>query len=784
MKKYLFLLVILVLSFTYLMLSLNNKSISYNENDNTFRPVHYEPHLLSDFSKGYSLNPLVTEGPDSNMTLNQNWPFGSSYTVYSEGQYLYAGFGAGLIIYQVNANGTLTWKADIRTTSRVLKIKKSGNYLYIANDKSGMTIYNVANPSNPVFVSSFPVTYGAQDIYIQGNYAYIADGWYGGYGGGYNYYFEGFFKIVNISNPSYPVLVFDTDLGGETTAVEVKGAYAYIMFITYSMWDGAHAKLRIYDISNPANPVWQSETDLGSPHNYTDDNSYITLKGNYAFVSFRFNGYKHIDISNIQAPLVIGTIALNNKDAFRFTQYDTTIILTERDFGLVKIGVSNPHYPSSPVYKPLDGYHFDVCYNNGYLFVASGDEGIYVLNASNMGVIEHRDFAHEGGNIVISGNNIFLGNGYKGIFVFNRFGFNLPVAGNWKNGQYVGAITKYNSYLYVAQSNSPVKILNVANPSNINQSGIISSSPSQVMDLTVYNNRLYMLHLTEGISIYSLSNPVNPAFLGSYNSPGREHRCRVRNNYAYLASDSAGIRVLNITNPASIQEEGFYDPPGQVYDIDLSGNYAVVAAGTQGLLVLDISNPIGPYLKNEYNINDETAIGIRVRNNIIYVTTSFNGLYVFYLNNNGSAVRFGHHKPKGIRNEIFWGNDITRPEVDEYNNVFLGCGVLGLHKLTTYYSIGIKNLSIDIPLEFELKQNYPNPFNPTTRIVFNIPKNDFVNISIYDINGRLIEVLQNGKVNSGIYETEWNAENYPSGVYFCKMETNTYRSVIKMIYLK
>ncbi|NIT56634.1 MAG: T9SS type A sorting domain-containing protein [Aliifodinibius sp.] len=41
-----------------------------------------------------------------------------------------------------------------------------------------------------------------------------------------------------------------------------------------------------------------------------------------------------------------------------------------------------------------------------------------------------------------------------------------------------------------------------------------------------------------------------------------------------------------------------------------------------------------------------------------------------------------------------------------------------------------------LPLDYQLHQNYPNPFNPTTTIQFDLPKNQFVELAIYDISGR------------------------------------------------
>ena len=98
--------------------------------------------------------------------------------------------------------------------------------------------------------------------------------------------------------------------------------------------------------------------------------------------------------------------------------------------------------------------------------------------------------------------------------------------------------------------------------------------------------------------------------------------------------------------------------------------------------------------------------------------------------------------------------------------------------------IGINLVSNEIPMEFNLYQNYPNPFNPVTKIKFSIPKSEPVAIKIYDALGREIVTLVNDRVIAGVYSVDWNATEYPSGIYFCRFESNKFTQTNKMILLK
>lgn len=102
----------------------------------------------------------------------------------------------------------------------------------------------------------------------------------------------------------------------------------------------------------------------------------------------------------------------------------------------------------------------------------------------------------------------------------------------------------------------------------------------------------------------------------------------------------------------------------------------------------------------------------------------------------------------------------------------------------SFYNIGISTISSEIPSRFALYQNYPNPFNPVTKIQFDIPKTANVSLKIYDIQGKELETIVKETLNPGQYEAEWNGAFYPSGIYFCKIESSGYNGTRKMVLIK
>lgn len=98
--------------------------------------------------------------------------------------------------------------------------------------------------------------------------------------------------------------------------------------------------------------------------------------------------------------------------------------------------------------------------------------------------------------------------------------------------------------------------------------------------------------------------------------------------------------------------------------------------------------------------------------------------------------------------------------------------------------IAIGSNGTNSPFEFTLSQNYPNPFNPVTVINYQLPSAGNVKIGIYDALGQNVSVLINQYQSAGNYEVTWNAEAYPSGAYFYRMESGSFVSNKKMILVK
>ncbi|MFZ0390524.1 MAG: FlgD immunoglobulin-like domain containing protein, partial [Calditrichia bacterium] len=88
-----------------------------------------------------------------------------------------------------------------------------------------------------------------------------------------------------------------------------------------------------------------------------------------------------------------------------------------------------------------------------------------------------------------------------------------------------------------------------------------------------------------------------------------------------------------------------------------------------------------------------------------------------------------------------------------------------------------------------LEANYPNPFNPVTTISFVLPATQQVKLEIFDVLGRKVRTLLNGKQQPGAHQVNWNGTNdygkaVSSGIYYYRLTSGSYEKTMRMLLMK
>lgn len=128
-------------------------------------------------------------------------------------------------------------------------------------------------------------------------------------------------------------------------------------------------------------------------------------------------------------------------------------------------------------------------------------------------------------------------------------------------------------------------------------------------------------------------------------------------------------------------------------------------------------------------------------------------------------------------------------EVSHINNMSLspaGELFIAADKGMLYYSpsiVDVEERQELLPNLFSLEQNYPNPFNSNTTIHYTLQQRTFVELKIYDVLGRIMDILVSEIQDAGYYQIQFEAKDLASGIYFCRLEARGFLTTTKKIIL-
>ncbi len=314
------------------------------------------------------------------------------------------------------------------------------------------------------------------------------------------------------------------------------------------------------------------------------------------------------------------------------------------------------------------------------------------------------------------------------------------------------------------------------------------------------------------------------------------------NSYRKIAiSVSSGVRRLFL---ASSQGLYYSNNEGESWDLCSNGlpinsyyNKIDVALSNQDFVVVgDFDNNVfrssnqGDSWAPAGNIpgsNQDHIVGLKfdpMNENIIYVSNLTNGLYKSYnfgsswssiinnlpidpdytsispilinpLNSNNIIVcsyKRGVYQShnggdswesfnNGLDTVIYSGDMIFATE--DTNTVVYASGNKSAWTITRTLT-NIKDGIVELPTEYSLAQNHPNPFNSSTTIEFDVPRNEDVTISIYDILGRKVLEPVSGEVPAGQHSVDVDLSELSSGLYFYILKTEEISIQRKMMCLK
>ncbi len=287
------------------------------------------------------------------------------------------------------------------------------------------------------------------------------------------------------------------------------------------------------------------------------------------------------------------------------------------------------------------------------------------------------------------------------------------------------------------------------------------------------------------LSIISLAANGSYVYAGT-TSVGVEISSNNGSNWVWSSLNNRSVYALGVNGSNVFAGTVTY---GVYLSTNSGTNWAQTSLNNKSIFALALSgnnifagstNTEGVYLSTnngtnwaQTSLNNRGILSLALNENSVFAGTAINGFYV--------SSNFGSNWTQ--KNEGIASNTSVFSICIFNNYVYIGTNT-GVYKRQLGDLVQVLPVSSEVPNSYSLQQNYPNPFNPVTNIEFSVPVQSFVKIVVHNVLGKEISVIVNENLKAGTYKADWNAANYSSGVYFYKLETESFTETKKMILIK
>jgi subtilisin family serine protease len=148
----------------------------------------------------------------------------------------------------------------------------------------------------------------------------------------------------------------------------------------------------------------------------------------------------------------------------------------------------------------------------------------------------------------------------------------------------------------------------------------------------------------------------------------------------------------------------------------------------------------------------------------------------------GAAALLLQVNPQATNMEIIQALKTTASQAGSPDNQY-GWGIIDAFQAANTFT-NLANGDDNVIQQMKLYTNYPNPFNPVTTISYDVPQAQYITLGVYNILGEKISVLYDGWIETGSYESTWNASHLSSGMYYFVLEGLNGRMIQKGVLLK
>lgn len=668
-----------------------------------------------------------TRAPDSlNCTLVGRWPMGPFFPVAVADSFAYIGCGFGMKVLNVKDSTNPFLVGDIGLPAPAFELWVRDTLAFIADCHAGLQIINISNPSSPVKVGFHDTPGYCMDLWIQDTLVYAAD-YYGG------------LRIINISDPSSPFEIGFYDVFDDAYGVCIRDSFAYVAYYTNY--------LRIINISDPSTPV---EVGVYDSLSYTYD---IYVQDTLAYLS---GG--NADIVNVSDPSAPSKIS-------SLPGVTTSVeVLIRNTLAYVAAGDSLKIFevsdPSSPIRvgscsRSSTDTPRDIYLKNDLIYLTDRWRGLFIIDVSNPSTPNQIGFHNTGGraNTVKVKDSLAYVIG-DDLNIINVSTLAEPVKIGHDTLDYGEDLWIGDTLLYVADGNSGLRIVNIADPTSpihINT----YDTPGWASGILVMDSLAYVADGDSGLRIINVSDPTTPSEIGFYDSTlGYAYRVLTQDTLAYVA-DINGLRIINVSNPVSMSEVG--SSPGSFTDIYINDTIAYTLSSNL-LHIFDISDPSSPNQIYSFNTFGNYFSGIWGQDDLIFIADGDSGLRVIAAFDSIPSET-GFYTTYAFVDDGPFASDVCFK--DSFAYVAYGYAGLSIIKYTGPYS------GIEEPTSEKTQFNI-SKISSNIEINYSVVNNEEkVKIEIFNILGQKVACPIDEMKARGNYTLNWSGK---TGIYFVRLE--------------
>ncbi len=419
----------------------------------------------------------------------------------------------------------------------------------------------------------------------------------------------------------------------------------------------------------------------------------------------------------------------------------------------------NSRFQVMVTYAPADdGIH------EAALTISSDDENspqkTVVLTGSAIdGVIS--DTPGSALSVYVDGDFAYVADDEAGLLVINVFNPEAPrEVGSYNSDGNCSGVVVVDNFAYVADGSGGMLVVDLSSPQEPELIAVVET-PGEALDVDVVGEYAFVADGESGLRVINIYDPERPAEVGHCDTPGGARGVAVQGDFAYIADDIRGLRIINVSDPEEPEEVGSYNTEGWAWDVFVLGNIAYVADERYGLRIIDVSDPGHPSELGSYDTN-ENAYGVTVYGDYAYVADGEGGLCIIHIADTENPVLVDTYYVPDCVVDVFISGDYA----------YVAGSESGLLVLDASNYVSVEDITDPtLPTEFSLTV-FPNPFNITAMIRYGLPYPSNVSVQIYNPLGQRIGTLFEGHQQTGIYTSNLNANDLPSGLYFVRLEAS------------